>query len=240
MSFYDHETGGAACPIFPKKGRRAVVLCDGPPPAPGVLEYWLGGADLFVCTDAAGHPYDELPVPPQVVIGDFDSLAGRVLGGRDGPRFLRVDEQETSDSEKALLFLIDQGFEEAVLVGAVGWRLDHTLYNTALLDRYSDRLRLALAGQQADGVRLGPGETASWSLDPGTRFSILPLAGQSHGVTVEGAEFPLLGGEIGTPHAVAAISNRVVYDPLLIHAGDGPLLVLVDRDGPGAADELPR
>ena len=51
-----------------------------------------------------------------------------------------------------LLFALDQGCEEAVLLGAVGWRLDHTLYNTGLLERYAGRLRLAIAGQQADGA----------------------------------------------------------------------------------------
>ncbi len=114
---------------------------------------------------------------PDVVIGDFDSLAGRLLSGRDGPRFLRVDDQETTDSEKALLYALDQGIEEAVLVGAVGWRLDHTLYNTFLLERFADRMRLALAGQQADGVRLAPGQRVSWSLDLGTRFSCCPSLG---------------------------------------------------------------
>lgn len=235
MSLYDHETGGAACPIFPKKGPRAVILCDGPPPPSGVLEYWLGGADMFICTDAAGHPYDDLPTAPDVVIGDFDSLAGRLLAGRDGPMFLRVDEQETTDSEKAMDYALDQGMEEVVLVGAVGWRLDHTLYNTFLLERFADRLRVALAGQQADGVRLAPHQTVSWTLDPGTRFSLLPLQGRSRGVTVEGAAYPLLGGEVG-PSGPSAVSNVVAYDPLLIRAGDGPLLVLVDREGPEADD----
>jgi thiamine pyrophosphokinase len=146
---------------------------------------------------------------------------------------LRVDDQETTDSEKAILFAVDQGCEEAVLVGAVGWRLDHTLHNVSLLERYADRLRLALAGQHADGVRLAPGESVSWTLDLGTRFSLVPLLGNSAGVTVEGAEFPLLGGDVGTTGATA-ISNSVVYDPLLVRAGNGPLLVLVDREGPGS------
>jgi thiamine pyrophosphokinase len=119
-----------------------------------------------------------------------------------------------------------------VLLGAVGWRLDHTLYNTFLMERFADRLRLAVAGEYADGVRLAPGETVSWSLDLGTRFSIVPLLGSCRGVTVEGAEYPLLGGDVG-PQGVSAISNVVTFDPLLIRAGDGPLLVLVDREGPG-------
>jgi thiamine pyrophosphokinase len=233
MPLNPHETGGAACPIFAKKGPRAVVLCDGPPPPPPVLEYWLEGADLFVCTDAAGYPYDRLPRRPDAVIGDFDGLAGRVINGRDGPKLLRVDEQETSDSEKALLYLVDQGLAEAVLLGAVGWRLDHTLHNTLLLERFAGRLRVALAAPEADGVRLGPAETVSWSLPPGTPFSLLPLAGASRGVTIEGADYPVLRGDLGAD-GLTAISNRVAVDPLLIRNGDGPLLALVGREGPSA------
>ena len=141
MNDEDLVIGGAGCPYFPKQGRRAVVLCDGPPPSEAVLAYWLDGADLFVCADAAGHPYDHLPRVPDVVIGDFDSLSGRVLAGRGGPRFLRVDDPYTTDSEKALLYVCDAGCEEAVLLGATGWRLDHTLFNVQLLERFSDRLR---------------------------------------------------------------------------------------------------
>lgn len=230
MNRQEQETGGAACPIFPKKGPRAVVLCDGPPPESAVLEYWLSGADLFVCTDAAGYPYDQLPRRPDVVIGDFDGLAGRLISGRGGPKLLRVDEQETSDSEKALLYLANQGLAEAVLVGATGWRLDHTLHNVLLLERFADRLRVALATPTADGVRLAPGQVASWSLVLGTRFSLLPLLGTSRGVTVEGAEYPLLHGALD-PAGLTAISNRVAYDPLLIRCGDGPLLALIDRQG---------
>ena len=232
MSDFDTEQGGDTCPIFPRQGPRAVVLCDGPPPEPELLAYWLTGADVFVCADAAGHPYDHLPRVPDLVIGDFDSLAGRIIDGRDGPRYLQIADQHTTDSEKALEYLSERGIEEAVLMGATGWRLDHTLYNCHLLERFADRLRLAVAGQYADGVRLAPGETVSWSLDLGTRFSLLPLLGSSRGVTVEGAEYPLLGGDIG-PAGVVAISNSVTFDPLLIRAGDGPLLVLVDREGPG-------
>ena len=145
MTGHDREQGGAACPIFPKKGPRAVVLCDGPPPDGSLLTYWLRGADLFVCADAAGHPYDHLPRVPDVVIGDFDSLAGRILDTRGGPRFLQVDAQNTTDSEKALLYCVEVGMVEAILLGATGWRLDHTLYNCALLERFADRLRLCIA-----------------------------------------------------------------------------------------------
>ncbi len=226
---YEPEKGGASCPIFPKQGPRAVVLCDGPPPDDDLLSYWLTGADLFICADAAGHPYDHLPRIPDVVIGDFDSLAGRILDSGMGTRFLRVEDPYTTDSEKALIFAAEQGVEEVVLMGATGWRLDHTLYNCTLLERFADQMRLCLAGPVADVVRVGPGAHLSWRLPVGTVFSLLPVLGPVRKVTLEGAEFPLLGENLsaGGP---ATVSNTVAVSPLLISVGQGSLLVSVDRD----------
>lgn len=239
MSDYDPEKGGAACPIFPKQGPRAVLLCNGPPPPDALLRYWLTGADLFICTDAAGHPYDHLPRIPEIVIGDFDSLAGRILNGRDGPRFLQVDDQYTSDSEKALLFLAERGIGEVVMLGSTGWRLDHTLYNCHLLERFAGQVNICIAGHHADIVRLGPESQVSWDLTPGTRFSLLPLDGEVTGVTLEGAMYPLLGETINL-HGPAAISNRVTMSPLLISVGTGSLLAAVDRElGPEYVDDSP-
>jgi len=226
---YEPEKGGASCPLFPKKGPRAVVLCDGPPPEDDLLRYWLTGADLFICADAAGHPYTHLPRIPDVVIGDFDSLAGRILDGRQGTRFLQVDDQYTTDSEKALIFAAEQGIEEAVLLGATGWRLDHTIFNCQLLERFAGEIKVCLACPQADVVRLESGAKVSWRLPVGTRFSLLPMAGPVTSVTLEGALYPLLGEDI-LPGGLASIGNRVSVSPLLISVGEGSLLVAVDRE----------
>ena len=232
------NAGGASNPVFPKKGRRAVVLCDGPPPSPPLLDYWLGGAELFICTDAAGHPYEHLPRSPDVVIGDFDSLTGRIISGRDGPRFLFVEDQETTDSEKALLYVMEEGATEVVMLGATGWRLDHTLFNCHLLERYADRLRICMSGYQTDVVRIDDRQPVSWHLAPGTGFSLLPLSGPATGVTIEGARFPLLNGTI-SPGGQATISNRVTFSPLLITIKQGSLLVTIDRgEWAGAIPDL--
>lgn len=206
------------------------MLCAGPPPAAALLAYWLDGADLFVCTDGAGHPYTHLPRQPDVVIGDFDSLSGRVLAGRGGPRYLRSPDQDTTDSEKALLYLVKEGFAEAVLLGGTGERLDHTLYNCGLLERFADRLRLCLADPQHDAVRLGPGESVAWELRAGTLFSLLPLVGPATGVVTANALYSLAGVTLsyGGP---AAISNRVVQPPLRLTVAGGSLLVTVARHG---------
>jgi len=194
-----------------------------------VLNYWLNGADLFICTDAAGHPYDHLPRLPEVVIGDFDSLAGRILDSSQGTRFLQVEDQYTTDSEKALIFAADQGMEEAILLGAVGGRLDHTLHNCQLLERFADQLRICLAGPEADWVRLSTGAKESWHLPTGTGFSLSPILGPVTGVTLDGAAYPLLGEDL-QPGGMATLSNIVLVSPLLISVGQGSLLIAVKRE----------
>ena len=67
----EHEVAGA----------RAVVLCDGPAPPADVMSRWLRDAEAFICTDAAGWPYTQLPRRPDLVIGDFDSLRRRGVRG---------------------------------------------------------------------------------------------------------------------------------------------------------------
>ncbi len=238
MSSDRNTRGDIGDTIFPKRDRRAVVLCDGPRPPLAVLARWLDGAELFVCTDGAGRPYDSLPRPPDLVIGDFDTLGDPRPAPVGGPRFIRVREQESSDSEKALLHMIREGtVKEVALLGSTGARLDHSLFNVHLLERFAERLRLCIADEHAVTLRISPGEEVSWDLPEGTLFSLLPLGGPAKGVELSGAFYPLRTGRIaaGGP---ATISNRVAGSPLAIRVSSGALLVSVALPpaAPGAGD----
>ncbi len=228
------KTGGASSPLFPRRGKRAVILCDGPPPPRGVLAYWLEGADLFLCADRAGYPYDHLPKRPDVVIGDFDTLAGDLPEAPDRSRFIHCAEQDTTDSEKALLHAQGAGCVEAVLLGATGWLLDHTLFNCSLPERFAGRLAICLASARDTTIRLGPGECLSLEIPQGTGFSLMPLVGPVTGVRLDGAAFPLRGGRIEIAGGPAPISNRVIAPPLALSIAEGSLLVSVRHQDPAA------
>ncbi|MCP4655674.1 MAG: thiamine diphosphokinase [bacterium] len=228
------KTGGASSPIFPRSGKRAVVLCDGPPPPRSVLAYWLDGADLFLCADRAGFPYDHLPKRPDVVIGDFDSLAGDVPENPDRSRFIHCVEEDTTDSEKALLHAEEHGCVEAVLLGATGWLLDHTLFNCSLPERFAGRLAICLAGARDTTIRLGPGESLSWEIPEGTGFSLMALVGPVTGVRISGAAYSLRSGRIEIAAGPAPVSNRVIAPPLALSVAEGSLLVSVRHEDPSA------
>lgn len=219
-----------------------MVLCDGPRPPFAVLRHWLSEADIFVCADAAGRPYARLPRPPDLVIGDFDALrrddSARIESGPggeqvDGLPALHVPEQESTDSEKALLWALRQFFAEAVLLGATGARLDHSFFNVSLVERFADRMHVCLADEYSVNIRLAPHSSTHWPLPAGTGFSLIPLASPVQEVSLVGAAYPLHDARLA-PGGPATVSNRVVEPPLGVRVGRGSLLLSVsllrDRD----------
>ena len=59
---------------------------------------------------------------------------------------LQVSDQYTTDSEKALLYLEGEGFEEIILMGATGWRLALPPFTAYLLDTWYGGIRGLIGG----------------------------------------------------------------------------------------------
>ncbi len=218
--------------VFPRRGRRAVVICGGPPPAPDQVAAWLADGDLLLCTDGAGRPYDRLPRLPDAVVGDGDSLPPGALP--PAVRLLHDPDQETSDSEKALRHAAAAGCADAVLLGAVGGRFDHAWYNGDLLLRLRPLLPSALADPEGVTVALAAGESVAWDLAAGTLFSLLPQAGPSR-VTAAGALYPL-DDAVLAPGGLVSLSNRVTRPPLRLAVHDGGVLVRVSQPADTTAE----
>lgn len=210
------------------------MLCDGPLPPRAVLEQWLAEADTFICTDAAGRPYEGLPRKPDLVIGDFDTLRRQGVtdftpeGERlvDGVLFRHLAEQKSTDSEKALLWALTHFHAEAVLLGATGSRVDHSYFNVSLLERFADRMSVCLAEATSISIRLSPGSITRWDLPAGTGFSLVPLVSPVQEVTLSGAVYPLHDARL-VPGGPATVSNRVASPPLGVRVGQGSLLLSV-------------
>ncbi len=210
-----------------------------------MLDHWLRDADAFICADAAGYPYDKLPRRPDLIIGDFDSLHRRGVldwtpNGEteiDGLRHLHQAEQESTDSEKALLWALTNFHAEAVLLGATGGRIDHSLFNVSLLERFAGRMPICMADELSVSIRLAPHSFTHWSLAEGTGFSLVPLTGSAKEVTLTGAAYPLHDARL-VPGGPATISNHVVADTLSIRLGAGSLMLSVSLLEPRTRDGI--
>ena len=104
---------------------RTVVLSAGDFPAPGGRQdRILRSARRVVCCDSAADSYFEaFGREPDAVVGDCDSVR-RVYAN-----LVRIAEQDTNDLAKAISYCRRRGWNDLVVLGAVGKRDDHTLGN---------------------------------------------------------------------------------------------------------------
>jgi thiamine pyrophosphokinase len=183
----------------------------------------LRRAPVLVAVDGGADRALARGVMPALALGDFDSISAAAQACLGPSRLHHMDEQETTDFDKALRsvqapFLLALGF--------TGARIDHELAVLNALARHRGAPCLLIGAQ--DVVFAAPAETElRMRLRPGDRLSLFPMAalnGQSCGL-----EWPIAGigfapdGRIGT-------SNRVTGTGEVRLGFDAPgMLIVVAR-----------
>ncbi len=90
----------------------------------------------FHCFTDCFH-YD-LPIP-EWVVGDYDSITENKINIPKGVKQLINTDQMTTDSEKAIISMLDKKVKNIKIIGDVGEFVDHHLYNISLLYKYKDK-----------------------------------------------------------------------------------------------------
>ena len=192
----------------------------------------IDAADALIAADGGALPLLRLSRPPQLVIGDLDSLdadsqAVLLAQGVELHRHPRAKDE--TDLELALLYAAGSGASSIDILGALGGRWDHTLANVALLalpELRGRRVRLLADAQELFLVR----DSAAIDGRAGDTVSLLPLTPEAHGVTTSGLLYPLDEATLRYEQA-RGISNVLLEPPGQVSLHDGLLLVVHHDDG---------
>ncbi len=85
-----------------------------------------------IACDAGYLNFIKAGIQPDLLIGDFDSLPKDVM--INDVKTMKLNPiKDVTDTEYALDYLIDKGFKDILILGAIGGRLDMTLTTIALL-----------------------------------------------------------------------------------------------------------
>ncbi len=216
---------GGSCRIM-----RAVIFANGLFPDPAAQRRLLRPGDLVVAADGGAAHARAAGVTPHVVVGDLDSLEPdlRVELEKAGARFVsHPAAKDETDLELALLYAVERGVQEILILGALGGRLDQMLANLLLL------ALPALAG--ADVRIVEGGQTAFLIRDqavvtgrPGDTVSLIPLGGDAVGVTTDGLQWPLDDEALRFGPA-RGISNVLLGRRARVRVREGILLCVVIR-----------
>lgn len=121
----------------------AVIIANGRFPQHPIPLSIIEDAAYIVCTDGAANDFITGGGIPDAIVGDCDSLSQE-----NRIRFAQIlypsDDQESNDLTKAVLFCVERGKKEIVIVGGTGKREDHTLGNISLLVEYMQRVKVVM------------------------------------------------------------------------------------------------
>ncbi|HPG84332.1 MAG TPA: thiamine diphosphokinase [bacterium] len=203
--------------------KKALVIANGPLPSRRRIAGWLDEETLIVCADGGANRARARALIPHLVIGDLDSITPGTAAALAGVETIRVEDQENTDLEKVLDYLLAHGITAAVVLGATGRRPDHTLANFSILAKYHSRLDLLFVDSWCRMEIID--RPVQLDLAPGTTLSMLPL-GRCEGVTTHGLAYPLVH-QVLEPGVRESISNRVSKSPVEISLTVGKLLLFI-------------
>ncbi|PCI27127.1 MAG: thiamine diphosphokinase [SAR324 cluster bacterium] len=203
-----------------------LLLLNGKQPSKELLLDLWDQARLRVCADGAVENLAQYDLVPDVILGDLDSISSKAIElFKDRSLILPMKDQNTTDGEKAIQYCLDQGCQTLSVLGALGKRTDHGLYNLGLLGKWSD-IKITLL---ADGEKifLIKGQ-ALLNEKIGTTISFMPLFGPVKCVETTGLEFPMNNQELSFGY-LSSISNKSTGSQVRITLESGMLLVCISQ-----------
>jgi thiamine pyrophosphokinase len=131
--------------------KKCIILANGKAPAKNVVRYLeLAGYNFLICADGGADTAKKLRLAPNVIIGDFDSVKSETLSFfKNNSEIIRIKRQNDTDVEKALKYAIRKRFTEAVLLGAVGDRLDHSFCNIGIVIKFFSKIRVRIISDKS-------------------------------------------------------------------------------------------
>lgn len=193
-------------------------ICEGELPVPE-------GAFL-IAADAGLRYLRARGIAPDLILGDFDSLGERPVGGNV---IYHQPEKDDTDTMLAVREGLARGYDRFLIYGALGGRLDHTLANLQTL--------AFLCEHGARGYLSGEGTAATAFRNGGIAFrdtmrggvSVFTLGADAEGVFERGLKYPLTDYTMSAAFPIG-VSNEFTGVPSEINVRNGTLLVLWNAD----------
>ena len=213
-------------------GACAVVFVNGEYEDEDFYRRLFAAADLVVAADGGAGFLLRNGLVPDVLVGDFDSLAAEQVEklAAAGARVVRhLERKDFTDGEAAMDEALTWGAQTIILAGALSRSLDHVLGNLAVLRRVARSgcsARLAAPGLSL-AVLAHTGELAV-TAPAGTRVSLLALSDEAV-VSLRGFDYPLDHGTIAAAGCLG-IGNAVAVSPatVTLHAGELAVIVFAE------------
>jgi len=162
--------------------KKCIILANGKSPKKSVITFFEKlNYNTLICADGGANSALKMNLIPYTIIGDLDSISPETLKEfKSVSKIIKLKRQNDTDVEKCLKYAIKKNYDEALLTGVTGNRLDHTFCNLGIVLKFSQNINLSLIAEDSflklyeGNVRLKthPSETISiYGLNSKTKIS---------------------------------------------------------------------
>ena len=131
--------------------KKCIILANGKPPKKSIISFYKSrGFDTLICADGGANSAFKMSLVPDVIIGDLDSISTEALREfKLVSKIIEIKRQNDTDVEKCLKFAIKKRFDEALLMGVTGNRLDHTFCNLGIVLKFFSQINISLVAENS-------------------------------------------------------------------------------------------
>lgn len=206
--------------------KRAVLL-SAVPVGPEMAAYLQPG-DFIVACDAGYRNAAALGVRPNLIVGDFDSAP---QPRTEGDTIVLPHVKDDTDTQYAARWLAEHGFEEVVMLGALGGpRVEHMLANLSTgLFLSLHGVRTILADSRSEMHYLLPGRPLELPRRDWMYLSLFALGAPLTGVFERGVYYPLENATLTELDYPLGTSNEFTEPVARLQCSGGHGLVVLTR-----------
>jgi thiamine pyrophosphokinase len=207
----------------------ALIIANGASCSFELLGQLLEWSPVVVVLDNAIDRVLQLDIKVDVLLGDFDGdFDPEIYKEKQYPlEIVHTPNQDKTDLEKALDYLIEKGHKAVNIVWATGKRADHTLANITNIVSYRDKIKIVIIDDHSK-IFLLPKRFEKW-YTANTPISLIPV-GKVTGITSQNLFYSLQNDDLILGYR-SGNSNHVAQDGLVTithETGDLLLLECID------------
>ena len=203
---------------------RAAILSGGAIFDYEYIKKQIKEGDTLICADSGYNHAVKMGLVPSIVVGDFDSI-GDIPD--DVPCLRYPSRKDLTDTEIAIDYARSKGFQDFLLIAAMGSRIDHSLTNIMLLKNVLENRENAVIVDEHNKIMITNSYLRLYE-PPGSIVSLIPLS-DCMGVTTENLEYPLCNAVLLMGKGLG-VSNRITENNASVSVSEGVLLVIVAKD----------
>lgn len=209
---------------------RALIIGNGQEIDKGTIESI--SYDYVICADGGLEKAKKYGIRPDIIIGDFDSVNSTLL--KEYQDKIPIEkfpaDKDYTDMELALEFAISKGYKDIVLTGASGSRLDHTMANVMLMERYyKEGIHITIIDNNNELQIITDHADLTIDYKEGYFVSIIPLTESIEGLNLEGFKYNLNNVSVQRGSTLC-ISNQIAVSKGRITLRKGNAIVFISKD----------